>query len=190
MPPCQTGGIDPNFKQAYTAEWNVDIQRAITNNLTLDVAYVGNHGAQQEYLSDLNQPAIGTGWDQGTINTCLASGPTFANCKPNTAAERAAGQYSAQFPYLSNIDIAGTEGGGLWSNYDALQVTLQARNYHGLVFLAGYTYSHALSVTDGNSTNNGSALLADRNNLGLNYGNNANDQRHRFTFAPTYRFPA
>ena len=36
---------------------------------------------------------------------------------------------------------------------------MQARNYHGLSFLAGYTYSHALSVTDGNSTNNGSVLV-------------------------------
>jgi hypothetical protein len=189
-PVCQTGGIDPNFQQAYTAEWNVDIQRAITNNLTLDVAYVGNHGAQQEYLSDLNQPPIGTGWDQGTINTCLGSVATNYNkCTPNKAAELAAGQYSAKFPYLSNIDIAGTQGGGLWSNYDALQATLQARNYHGLSFLAGYTYSHALSVTDGNSTNNGSALLADRNNPRLNYGNNSNDQRQRFTFAPTYQIP-
>ena len=189
-PVCQTGGIDPNFQQAYTAEWNVDIQRAITNNLTLDVAYVGNHGAQQEYLSDLNQPPIGTGWDQGTINTCLGSVATNYNkCTPNKAAELAAGQYSTKFPYLSNIDIAGTQGGGLWSNYDALQATLQARNYHGLSFLAGYTYSHALSVTDGNSTNNGSALLADRNNPRLNYGNNSNDQRQRFTFAPTYQIP-
>jgi hypothetical protein len=188
-PVCQTGGIDPNFQQAYSGQWNVDIQRAITNNLTLDVAYVGNHGAQQEYLSDLNQPPLGTGWDATAVGACLASAPAYGNCKPDTAAERAAGQYSAQFPYLSNIDIAGTEGGGLWSNYDALQATLQARNYHGLVFLAGYTYSHALSVTDGNSTNNGSALLADKNNPRLNYGNNSNDQRHRFTFSPTYQIP-
>ncbi len=70
-----------------------------------------------------------------------------------------------------------------------LQATLQARNYHGLSFLTGYTYSHALSVTDGNSTNNGSALLADRNNPRLNYGNNSNDQRQRLTFSPTYQIP-
>jgi len=207
VPICQTGGIDPNFQQAYTAEWNVDIQQAITNKLTLDVAYVGNHGVQQEYLSDLNQPPIGTGWntpwtaaqltaakqntgDAGLTSAqlCLGQGPV-PFCTVNTAAERAAGQYSALFPYLSNIDIAGTQGGGLWSNYNGLQVTLQARNYHGLSFLTGYTYSHALSVTDGNSTNNGSALLADRNNPRLNYGNNSNDQRHRLTFSPTYQLP-
>jgi hypothetical protein len=191
VPLCQTGGIDPNFKQAYTAEWNVDIQRAITNNLTIDVAYVGNHGAQQEYLIDLNQPPIGTGWDATAIATCLnpSTVPLYSKCTPNKAAELAAGQYTAKFPYLSNIDIASTANGGVWSNYNGLQVTLQARNYHGLSLLSGYTYSHALSVTDGNSTNNGSALLADKANPRLNYGNNSNDQRHRFTFSPTYLIP-
>ena len=29
------------------------------------------------------------------------------------------------------------------SNYNGLQVTLNARNYHGLSMVAGYTYSHA-----------------------------------------------
>ncbi len=203
--PCQTGGINPDFKQAYTAEWNLDIQRAITNNLTLDVAYVGNHGFQQEILEDLNQPAIGTGWNTPwtanqlsaakgpaagagltSAQLCLDTALATAFCKANTAAEVAAGQYSAEFPYLTNIDQVNYGG---WSNYDALQVTMQARNYHGLSFLAGYTYSHALSVTDGNSTNNGSVLVADRNNLVLNYGNNTNDQRNRFTFSPTYVIP-
>ena len=206
--PCQTGGIDPNFKQAYTAEWNVDIQRAITNNLTVDVAYVGNHGFQLEYLVDLNQSPIGTGWntpwtatqlsaaklgaagDAGLTSAqlCLGQGPS-PFCSANTAAEVAAGKYSAQFPYLSNIDIASTLGGGAYSNYNALQATLQARGYHGLSFLAGYTLSHALSVTDGNSTNNGAVLIADKANLRLNYGNNSNDQRNRFTFSPTYLIP-
>lgn len=188
-PPCQTGGIDPNFKQAYTVEWNMDIQRAITNNLTVDIAYVGNHGYQQEYLVDLNQSPIGTGWPGPVAGnntaTCIATNV----CTSNKAAEVAAGQYSSKFPYLSNIDIASTLGGGAYSTYNGLQATLQARGYHGLSFLAGYTFSHALSVTDGNSTNNGSALLADKGNLRLNYGNNSNDQRNRFTFSPTYLIP-
>jgi hypothetical protein len=187
--PCQTGGIDPNFKQAYTAEWNLDIQRAITNNLTLDVAYVGNHGFQQEYLVDLNQPPIGTGWPAPVAGNNTSTCITTNVCKANTAAELAAGQYSAMFPYLSNIDIATTAGGGGYSNYNALQATLQARGYHGLSFLAGYTLSHALAMTSGNSTNNGSALIPDKGNLSLTYGNIPTDQRSRFTFSPTYLIP-
>ena len=61
--PCQTGGVEPNFQHTYVGEWNLDIQQAITNKLTLDVAYVGNHGYDEEAIRDLNQPPIGTGWN-------------------------------------------------------------------------------------------------------------------------------
>ena len=42
--------LDPNFHQPFAAEWNLDIQRAITNKLTVDVAYVGNHGYDIENI--------------------------------------------------------------------------------------------------------------------------------------------
>ncbi len=54
--PCQAGATDPNFSQGKSAQWNLDVQRAITNHLTLDVAYVGVHGYNEEVLKDLNQP--------------------------------------------------------------------------------------------------------------------------------------
>ena len=100
--------------------------------------------SREENIEDLDQPAIGAGWTAGAIGACLASAPTYNNCKPNAAAE--VGQYSTEFPYLSSIDIATS---GDFSNYNALQATLQARSYHGLSFLAGYTYAHALNESDG-----------------------------------------
>jgi hypothetical protein len=190
--PCQTGGLDPNYREPYVAEWNFDIQRAITNKVTLDVAYVGNHGFQQAAMTDLNQPPLGTGWPAPVASpanntyTCM----TTSVCKPNTAAELAAGQYSATFPYLSQIDEVTN---GNFSNYDALQATLQARGYHGLSFLAGYAFAHALSVlddTDPNDSGSGSSTMpTDKNNLRLNYGSSAYDIRHRFTFSPSYAIP-
>jgi hypothetical protein len=78
---------------------------------------------------------------------------------------------------------------GEFSNYNALQVTAQARAYHGLSFLAGYTYSHALGEGAGSSTQGGGVLPTDKNNLRLNYGNLNIDLRHRFTFSPTYNIP-
>ncbi len=97
----------------------------------------------------------------------------------------AAGAYRNEFPYLSYIAYATN---GDISNYDALQATLQGRNYHGLSFLAGYTYSHALSETD-NDIEGSNTVVSDKNNLRLNYGNSASDLRHRFTFSPTYNIP-
>ncbi len=93
--PCQSGAVNPDFKQASAAEWNLDIQRAITNNLTVDVAYVGNHGFNEEDIVDLNQPVLGAGWDASAIATCLSPASVAANyknCTPDVAAE--AGQYT------------------------------------------------------------------------------------------------
>ena len=69
--------VDPNFREPYTAEWNLDIQRAITNNLTLDVAYVGNHGFDETNKLDLNEPAIGTGWAGTAATNCINSAPAL-----------------------------------------------------------------------------------------------------------------
>ena len=88
--PARAAAVNPNFKQASAAEWNLDIQRAITNNLTVDVAYVGNHGFNEEDVVDLNQPVLGAGWDASAIATCLSPASVAANyknCKPDAAAE-------------------------------------------------------------------------------------------------------
>src|SRR5207302_5374935 len=61
--PCFTQAVNPNFRQPYSAQWNLDIQRAITNNLTVDVAYVGVHGVHEATWTDINQPAVGAGFN-------------------------------------------------------------------------------------------------------------------------------
>jgi hypothetical protein len=185
--PCQTGATDANYTQAKSGQWNVDVQRVIAANLTVDVAYVGTHGYQEQSIQDLNQPPIGTGWDAGAVSTCLGSSATFYNkCTPDTKAEVAAEPYVGKFPYLSQIDDVTN---GSYSNYNALQVTLQGRNYHGLSFLAGYTYSHTLAIVDGQPTLVTNVLPSDSDNLRSDYGNATYDLRHRFLFSPTYLLP-
>ena len=60
---CSMLSVDPNFKYPKSVQWNVDVQRAITNSLTLDVAYVGVHGYDETHSVDLNEPALGSGWN-------------------------------------------------------------------------------------------------------------------------------
>lgn len=182
--PCQAGATDPNFSQGKSAQWNVDIQRAITNRLTLDVAYVGVHGYNEEVLKDLNQPHIGAGWPLNGANVATCITPPTYKCTPDTALE--VGPYSSIFPYLSQIDEATT---GAYSNYNALQATLQARNFHGLTFLAGYTYSHTLDIADASSTLIMNTLPSDSNNIRSDYGNASYDLPNRFIFSPTYQIP-
>jgi len=178
--PCTTAATDPNFRRARAAEWSLDIERAITNSLAIDVAYVGNYGFDEQFTADLNQPALGVGWAGAATTNCInpLAVPLYGNCKANTAAE--VGQYSAQFPYLNYINEVES---GAASNYNALQVTANKRVSHGLSFLAGYTYAHALDDTPPNRPINASALRS------LYYGNGGQDLRNRFTFSTNYLIP-
>ncbi len=182
--PCPTAAVDPNFRTPYVASWNLDIQRAITNNLTMDVAYVGNHGFALGSEADINQPAIGAGWDSSAVTACLNSAAKgYNNCAPDAAAE--VGPYSSQFPYLSQIaQLANRD----FSNYNALELTVNERTSHGLSFLAGYTYSHALDEESSSSISQG-VFPQDVYNPRLDYGSTNNDIRHRFTLSPTYAIP-
>jgi hypothetical protein len=206
---CTTQAVDPNFTQPYSAQWNLDIQRAITNNLTLDVAYVGVHGFNEATWRDINQPPIGAGWNNPTPASaglgglspaayCLASAPTYTQCgtigdkKQNArvngaiaANEAVAGPYYSKFPYLNEIVQLGNQD---FSNYNALQVTLNERASHGLSFIAGYTYSHALDVVSRDATDQ-QPYPIDAYNVRRNYGNTDFDIRHRFTFSTRYALP-
>ena len=182
--PCSTGALAPNFTVPRSAQWNLDLQRVITNSLTLDVAYVGNHGWDEQFLDDINEPAVGSGWDAKAVGNCIASAPKYSNCVVDSAAELAARPYNTQFPYLNFIMQSQN---GAFSNYDALQITADQRLSHGLAFLAGYTYSHALDIYS--SVSQGNILPSNPNDLRLDYGNSDNDVRHRFTFSPTYTIP-
>ncbi len=217
--PCTTQAVNPNFRQPYSAQWNLDIQRAITNSLTLDLAYVGVHGVHEATWSDINQPPVGAGWNLSTSALpaalasqalpggvspaayCLASathatpydqcgslGTKGTNGAVNSALagnEAAASPYYGKFPYLSEVVQLGNQD---FSNYDGLQVTVNERTAHGLSFIAGYTYSHALDVVSGDATDQ-QPYPINAYNVRLNYGNSDFDIRHRFTFSPTYLIP-
>jgi hypothetical protein len=72
------------------------------------------------------------------------------------------------------------------SNYNGLQATLTQRPWHGLSYLAGYTYSHAL---DYSSTNQNQFLPQDSRYPQNEYASSDFDIRHRFTLALTYAIP-
>jgi TonB-dependent receptor-like protein len=185
--PCFAVGVDPNLRSPYVSTWTVDLQRAITNNLSLEVGYVGNHGTKMIGLHNLNQPAVGAGWTPAAVATCLAPAALYQNCAPDAAAIQSARPYNSRFPYLNYIPQIFS---GYNSNYNSMQVTATQRNSHGLSFTVGYTYSHALDMA---SDNWGNTLLIPSNNNGNVkkelYGSSVFDIRQRFTLSVTYALP-
>jgi Carboxypeptidase regulatory-like domain len=91
--------------------------------------------------------------------------------------------YTSQFPFLGVINQINNLYG---SNYNSLQVTATLKPFHGLSFLSGYTWSHALGSGDQQRT----ALPQDSRNPKGEYSNLDFDIRHRFTFAMSYALPA
>jgi hypothetical protein len=234
--PCSIVGIDPKFRTPYVENWSLGIQRAITNNLSLDISYVGNHGVKLVGMTDVNQPQLVGGFSPGwgdpaagtgtgtsavgsaayvCLNDFVTNGP-YGNCSANGNAEQAARPFTAPcsssglfavlgagapgssggpfnpkntcLSYLADVSIINNS---TMSNYNGAQVSVNGRGYHGLSFIAAYTYSHALA--DASDQGRGSDLSVPINNyasirsqlyMATNY-----DVRHRGTFSLTYAVP-
>ena len=187
---CTGAGVDRNLRTPYVENWTLDLQRAITNNVSLEVGYVANHGVKLIQYRDINQPPLGTGWftpfttgknaGQTAAAVCLASAPSYGNCSVNAAAEQTAKPFNSQFPYLTYIDMIGNLA---TSNYNGLQTILTARNYHGLSATVGYTYSHAID------TSSGGGIPLDSTNPKRYRGSSTFDVRQRGSISTTYAFP-
>jgi hypothetical protein len=171
--PCAIMSVDRNITTPYVWNWTLNLQHAFTPNLSLEVAYVGNHGSNLTGIRDINQPPVGTDYSAACV--------TDPNC------DQDARPYNAKFPFLSNIFQMGNV---YKSNYNGLQATLNSRNYHGLSMVAGYTYSHSLDDVGANwDFGYGAGLPEDSYNVGREYASSDFDIRHRLTLSLTYAIP-
>ncbi len=163
--PCSMMGVDPNLKTPYVWTWNLNLQHSFTPNVSLEVGYVGDHGSRLAGIRDINQ-----------VNPALDDG-----------SEQLGRPFNAQFPYLAQIfQMANIYR----SNYNGLQATLTARNYHGLSMVAGYTYSHALDMVGANwDFGAGNGVPSDSTNYQREYASSDFDMRHRLTLSFTYLVP-
>jgi hypothetical protein len=189
--PCPIMTVDRNLTTPHVWNWTLSVQHAFTPNLTLEMAYVGNHGGKLTGIRDINQPPVGSGWPAESIASCTADALVkgFYDTANNAACQvgNEAGPFNGAFPYLSNIFQMGNV---YRSNYNGLQVTLNSRNFHGLNMVAGYTYSHSLDDLGANwDFGYGAGLPQDSYHLNREYANSDFDVRHRLTVSLTYAIP-
>jgi len=165
--PCSILAMNRNLTQPKVYSWNLSIQHSLTNNLSVEVNYIGNHGSGLPGILELNQ-----------INPQSPGEIACGNCE--AVADR---PYGSQFPYLAYIDYLTNVYS---SNYNGLQATLTGRGYHGLSFLVGYTYSHAL---DDSSSLYNQSLPQDSLHFKQDYGNSDYDLRHHLSISFSYDIP-
>jgi hypothetical protein len=109
---------DLKIRPPYDQEWNLAVQRELTNGMALEVAYVGNKGTRLEKDIPLNYATVGGLPNSGTRSS------------------------RRKYPQFGNGDDFTNIG---TSHYDALQVSLEKRLSNGLTFLSAYTYSKLLN---------------------------------------------
>ena len=166
--PCSILGAVRNLRNPSVISWDLDIQHQLTDNLSLDVAYVGNHGRNLQSVRDINQV---------NQDSPLEGANGCNHC------EQAGRPYASEFPFLAFINQLGNLA---ISNYNGLQVTLTQHASHGVDFLAGYTYSHSLNAPDFYA---GMPFPQNSNDLAAEYGNSRFNMPNRFTFSITYAVP-
>ena len=163
-------GVNGHLKEPTVAHYNVDIQRQLTNAVSLRVAYVGSDGYNMGRLSALNT----------RIPTTLADGTQFI---------------AANAPYPNtNFVVGGVSAltADAHYNYNALQTTLEKRLSSGLQLSFSYTFSKTMSDADevgnGQTTRTAPDTLVP-NDLGRDYSLSAYDQRHTLTVNALYKMP-
>jgi Carboxypeptidase regulatory-like domain/TonB dependent receptor len=154
--------------------WNLDIQRQVTNNLMVSVAYVGSKGTHLPALNVIpNQtnpsmvPFLSTFSTELTVNSsCLAGAPPPAPQCPGAIAAGVKLPYAGfngplnqifrPFPQYGNFNqednsFSPDRSGN--STYNAMQLQLNKRVSQGLTFLVSYTVSK--NITDADSAGPG-----------------------------------
>jgi hypothetical protein len=113
--------IPLNFKNAYVSSWNVALQQALPKNMTMQVAYVANHGTRIDVAQNINVPRI--------------YGQSAAYDPLNIAF----GKTAAVTEYFL----------GYSTNYESLQVQLSRRFANGLAFTSAFTWGKAQNYQTG-----------------------------------------
>ncbi|MGA8028944.1 MAG: TonB-dependent receptor [Bryobacteraceae bacterium] len=136
--------------------WNFTVQHQLTSSMALEVAYVGNVGRHLFETLNANQAVPGPG-----------------PVDPRRPFYNLYGLEQGLYQYC-NCDN---------SNYNALQTKLQRQFSHGLDFLLTYTWSKALTDTEGGSVPSNSY------DVRSDYGPASWDREHTLTFEHNWDLP-
>jgi len=188
--------IRPTVQRLPTLDaWNATVQRQLTSNMSIEVAYIGNKGTHTFNTDgpsyNPNAPAVGGGTNIitcPTATTCAPSGfvPTVpqANRRPFFAGGVPSFTYPGYTtPLGAPLTCCAVDltyfGNDASSNYEALQMKVERRFSHGLQFLAHYTYGHS------NAYNSSYYSVSPK----LAYGPDQYNRRNVFVISTVYELP-
>jgi len=142
-------------------QWSFSIQKQLASNFVVEAAYVGSHGMDLPFPTNLNQVPV----------------QNF-------------GQGQNGRPYPQFQGISGNIYNAI-SNYNSMQISFQRRFAHGLSFDVNYTWSKFLDEQDssGWGSRGGEQPWQDAYHPGANYGFSNFDVPHAFKGDVVYQIP-
>lgn len=163
IPGASIFGFSPNFQWPYSYQFNLSVQRQITSDFSVQVAYVGTLSHDLPFAIDQNYPVF--------LPSASSSSANILSRRPVDNA---------------NVGVTPSPLGAILlvqsnqtASYHGLQVTATKRMSHHLLVNGFYTYSKTLSSAqlDNNTTQGGAE---DVSRLFLDKGRTDFDMRHMF----------
>jgi Carboxypeptidase regulatory-like domain/TonB dependent receptor/TonB-dependent Receptor Plug Domain len=134
--------VEAHPHRNYVMEWNLNIQRQLTSDLSLTVGYIGSRGVHMLLRGDDGNMTLPTLTSAGYLFPCgppiLADGSCTAGNSPSGPPTGTSAQIN---PNLGAIRYM------FWntdSRYHGLNVNLEKRFAHGLQFQVAYTFAKSL----------------------------------------------
>ena len=150
-----------NYKDAYAAEWNFNIQQQLGNNYGLMIGYFGTKGTDLNIERNYNQPINGVKPYQ-----FLSSSSPIDPGLP-----------------LGNVLVYESDGN---SSYHAMWLTLTKQLAKGLQYNVSYSLSKSI---DENSRNHQGLVVQDSYNISGDRGLSDFDVRNRIVISGVYQLP-
>ena len=175
--------FDPHAPAQYVQQWNLQTEKSLGSNTTVEVGYLGARGfhLQRSHLINNAPPGPGPLGPRRPFHTL-----SFVPNTVLTPSSTDAIIQSQTFP-VSTINLL-EDTAQSW--YDAGYVNVRRKYSHGLSFLANYTLAKNLTdAPDFRSPMDESAIPQNNSELALERGPGC-DVRHRLALSAVYNIPA
>lgn len=169
-----------NIRPAFISEYSLTTEYQFSNTTSLTLGYIGEAG----------QHLINHGSANQLLQACVISGVVQSNPNSTACANANPAPYKALVGQAGSIVITTSDA---MMNYNALQMTLRQRAWHGLSGTLNYAYARAMTNAVGFY---GSTGIANANNYNQDYYNNhaeygptSQDVRHNVNGVMSYELP-
>jgi len=182
----------------YSQQWNLAVQRSITRDLSVELAYVGSHIVHVGIPdSNLNQLTAGQ-LAEGAPLLVKVANPYYGQLPPSSSIggkTTTVAQLTKPYPRFLNIGTYRNNSGQ--TNYNAGEVKVEQRLSHELSVLFAYTHSRLIddassvfSTTVLSSPNSSSLIAADTFRPELERDVSSGDMTNVTSFSSSYNLPA